>query len=199
MSTLTISLEKVDFLPPTRVTDDTSVLTLKNLVFEPLLKWADGQVLPALFGRWTHGNDGREWRFVIRDGATFHDGKPCVSADIISFIDGILDAVDTFGMKWSYARYLADAEIIAEDDATIVVRNPQPIADILDIFSEFWSVCPARARRNGSWRPPNHRPTSGSRCWHQVRSMRRSISSVSREGWHSTRSSSGAGRSTPCR
>jgi peptide/nickel transport system substrate-binding protein len=140
MSTLTISLEKVDFLPPTRVTDDTSVLTLKNLVFEPLLKWADGQVLPALFGRWTHGNDGREWRFVIRDGATFHDGKPCVSADIISFIDGILDAVDTFGMKWSYARYLADAEIVAEDGATIVVRNPQPIADILDIFSEFY-IC----------------------------------------------------------
>ncbi len=140
MSTLTISLEKVDFLPPTRVTDDTSVLTLKNLVFEPLLKWNDGQVLPALFGHWTHSDDGREWRFVIRDGATFHDSKPCVAADILDFINGILVAVDTFGMKWSYARYLADAEISAEDDATILVRNPHPIADILDIFSEFY-IC----------------------------------------------------------
>jgi peptide/nickel transport system substrate-binding protein len=140
MSTLTISLEKVDFLPPTRVTDDTSVLTLKNLVFEPLLKWNDGGVLPALFSHWTHSPDGCEWRFVIRDGATFHDGKPCVAADIIGFIDGILDAVDTFGMKWSYARYLADANISAEDHATVVVRNPRPIADILDIFSEFY-IC----------------------------------------------------------
>ncbi len=140
MSTLTISLEKVDFLPPTRVTDDTSVLTLKNLVFEPLLKWTDGGVLPALFSSWTHSPDGREWRFVIRDGATFHDGKACAAADIIGFVDGILDAVDTFGMKWSYARYLADAEISAEDDATIVVCNPRPIADILDIFSEFY-IC----------------------------------------------------------
>lgn len=142
MSTLTICLEKVDFLPPTRVTDDTSVLTLKNLVFEPLLKWHDGHVLPALFAAWTHSEDGREWRFSIRRDARFHDGKPCVAGDIIGFIEGILDAVDTFGMKWSYARYLADAQISVDgkDDSVVVVRNPQPIADILDIFSEFY-IC----------------------------------------------------------
>lgn len=134
MSTLTLSLEKVDFLPPTRVTDDTSVLTLKNLVFEPLLKWQDGHVLPALFSSWTHSDDGCEWRFAIRKGAVFHDGKPCVASDITGFIEGILDAVDTFGMKWSYARYLADAQISADGDNLIILRNPQPFADILDIF-----------------------------------------------------------------
>lgn len=42
---LTIALEKLDFLPANRVTDDTSILTLKNLVFEPLLRWQPG-------GRW---------------------------------------------------------------------------------------------------------------------------------------------------
>lgn len=148
MNTLTISLEKVDFLPPTRVTDDTSVLTLKNLVFEPLLKWDKGLVRPALFESWTHTHGGREWRFVIREGATFHDGKPCVAEDIIAFIDGILEAVDTFGMKWSYARYLAHAEVTAESDGVVVVRNPEPIADILDIFSEFY-IC----RFDGEGRP----------------------------------------------
>lgn len=140
MSTLAISLEKVDFLPPTRVTDDTSVLTLKNLVFEPLLKWENGFVKPALFERWTHSEDGRQWRFFIREGATFHDGKPCTADDITCFIEGILDAVDTFGMKWSYARYLKDARVIAEASGTVRVENPEPIADILDIFSEFY-IC----------------------------------------------------------
>ncbi|MDH7800774.1 MULTISPECIES: ABC transporter substrate-binding protein [unclassified Rhizobium] len=138
MKTLAISLEKVDFLPPTRVTDDTSVLTLKNLVFEPLLKWADGFVHPALFDGWTHSPDGREWRFTIRKGAVFHDGKPCVADDVLAFIDGILEAVDTFGMKWSYARYLRDARITAEANDVVRVENPEPIADILDIFSEFY-------------------------------------------------------------
>lgn len=140
MNKLTIGLEKVDFLAPNRVTDDTSVLTLKNLVFEPLLKWENGLVRPALFDRWSHSPDGREWRFTLRENAMFHDGKPCVAADIIGFIADILEAVDTFGMKWSYARYLANAEITADGDAAIRVRNPEPIADILDIFSEFY-IC----------------------------------------------------------
>ncbi|XUX71049.1 ABC transporter substrate-binding protein [Agrobacterium sp. rho-13.3] len=138
MTTMTISLEKVDFLPATRVTDDTSVLTLKNLAFEPLLKWVDGFIQPALFSEWAHSPDGRQWRFTIRDGAVFHDGKPCVADDIIAFIDGILEAVDTFGMKWSYARYLKDAKITAEAANVVRVENPRPIADILDIFSEFY-------------------------------------------------------------
>lgn len=140
VTTLSISLEKVDFLPPTRVTDDTSVLTLKNLVFEPLLKWDDGFVRPALFERWTQAEDGRDWRFHIREGAAFHDGKPCTAEDVLAFIDGILEAVDTFGMKWSYARYLKDARITAEGAGVVRVENPEPIADILDIFSEFY-IC----------------------------------------------------------
>ena len=140
MDLLTINLEKVDFLPPNRVTDDTSILTLKNLVFEPLLKWENGLVRPALFERWVRSADGREWRFFIRQGATFHDGKPCTSQDIIAFIADILTAVDTFGMKWSYARYLAQATISPEAGNVVLVRNLTPIADILDIFSEFY-IC----------------------------------------------------------
>lgn len=140
LNTLTIALEKVDFLPPTRVTDDTSVLTLKNLVFEPLLKWRDGEVFPGLFSSWQHDETGCDWRFQIRDGARFHDGKLCVASDILAFIDGILQAVDTFGMKWSYARYLAEATISAPDEHSIRIENPTPIADILDIFSEFY-IC----------------------------------------------------------
>lgn len=148
MTTLHITLEKIDFLPPDRVTDDTSVLTLKNLVFEPLLRWENGFVRPALFESWTHSADGRHWQFTIRDGARFHDGKPCVADDILGFIDGILQAVDTFGMKWSYARYLKDAAISAPSSGVIEVRNPFPIADILDIFSEFY-IC----RRDADGRP----------------------------------------------
>lgn len=140
MKPVSIALEKVDFLPPTRVTDDTSVLTLKNLAFEPLCRWADGIVHPALFSHWEHDAEGRKWRFHIRPNAVFHDGKPCEAADILAFIDGILNAVDMFGMKWSYARYFAQTEFTALSPRSIGVTNPEPIADILDIFSEFF-IC----------------------------------------------------------
>ena len=139
--TLRLSLEKVDFRLPTQVTDDTSILTLKNLVFEPLLKWYPGGIAhPALFDRWEHSSDGRQWTFHIRDGAQFHDGEECVASHVTDFIEAILDSRDTFGMKWSYQRYLAHAKITAEDERTIKVENPKPIANILDIFTEFY-VC----------------------------------------------------------
>ena len=138
MGTLTIALPKVDVLPPTRVTDDTSVLTLKQLVFEPLIAWERGFARPALFSHWTHDADGRRWEFFIRPDAVFHDGKPCVPQDILSVIEGVIGSVDTFGMKWSYARYLARARIAASAGRSIVVENPEPFADILDIFTEFY-------------------------------------------------------------
>lgn len=138
---LTIALEKLDFFPANRVTDDTSILTLKNLVFEPLLRWQPGgRVAPALFSRWTHDDAGRRWRFFIRPEAQFHDGEPCRSQHIVDFIAGILNSTDMFGMKWSYARYLAQAKISVAPDNSVLVDNPEPLADILDIFSEFY-IC----------------------------------------------------------
>lgn len=138
MNTVSIALEKVDFLPATRVTDDTSILTLKNLVFEPLCGWDDGYARPALFARWEHSDGGRTWRFHLREGAVFHDGVACTVEHVLDFLAAILESVDTFGMKWSYARYLADAQFTAVSPACLQLVNPEPIAAILDLFSEFY-------------------------------------------------------------
>ncbi len=138
MDVITIAIEKVDILPPDRVTDNTSVLTLKNLMLEPLVGWDEGRATPGLFSHWTEQNGGRTWRFFIRPDAAFHDGKPCEPEDILAVIDGLLNSVDTFGMKWSYARYLARATLKPGADRSVIVENPEPFADILDIFSEFY-------------------------------------------------------------
>ncbi|MBT3359154.1 MAG: hypothetical protein HN403_05955 [Rhodospirillales bacterium] len=148
MNVLRIAQEKVDFLPVARVTDDTSILTLKNLVFEPLCRWADGSVHPGLFARWECADDGRSWHFFIRDDAVFHDGKPCDAEDVIAYIKGVLRSVDTFGMKWSYARYFADTVFSAQEKGCVRVVTAEPFADIPEIFSEFY-VC----RENASGAP----------------------------------------------
>ena len=46
-------------------------------------------------------------------------------------------------MKWSYARYLAHARITIGSESSVIVENSEPIADILDIFSEFY-LCRVR-------------------------------------------------------
>lgn len=139
--TLRLCLEKVDFRPATQVTDDTSVLTLKRLVLEPLLTWrAGGRVGPGLFESWIHSDDGRAWEFRLRAGAAFHDGVPVAASHVVAFVDAIRAARDTFGMRWSYHRYLADACVTADETDSRVVRvlNPGPFADILDVFAEFY-------------------------------------------------------------
>jgi peptide/nickel transport system substrate-binding protein len=141
MRHLTIAAEKCRFLPATRVSDDTSMLTLKTLVFEPLVRWTEGgRVAPALFARWEVADGGRRWLFRIREGARFHDGKPCEAEDVLVMVQGILASVDMFGMKWSYSRYLARATLSAPAPDAVLVENPEPFADILDILSEFF-VC----------------------------------------------------------
>lgn len=139
MRHLRIAAEKCRFVPNGRVTDDTSVLTLRMLVFEPLLRWTEGgRVAPALLARWEVGEGGRRWLFHLRDGAVFHDGVACTTRHVLDTIEGILGSVDMFGMKWSYSRYLARTTITAPTATTLVVENPEPFADILDIFSEFF-------------------------------------------------------------
>ena len=146
MSLPTIALEKVDFLPPDRVTDDASILTLKNLVLEPMLHWSGGRPSPSLFGQYELSDDGRDWRFVLRDGAVFHDGTPVRAEDARAFIEAILGAHDMFGMPWSYARYLDGARIEAAG-AQLRVSTPEPFPDLPDIFSEFYLP---RADANGA-------------------------------------------------
>lgn len=138
MSDLVITMAKVDALPPTRVTDDTSILTIKRLVFEPLINWDQGHASPGLFSSWTHDIEGRRWKFQIRPGAVFHDGVPCRAGHILDFIEGILASVDMFGMKWSYARYLARSRVSAPSDSIVLVESDHPFADVLDIFTEFY-------------------------------------------------------------
>ncbi|KAK1987052.1 hypothetical protein LZ30DRAFT_580773 [Colletotrichum cereale] len=147
LETLTLSLENVDFRLPTQVTDDSSVTALKSLVFEPLLRWQPyGYIKPGLFEHWEHSSDARIWHFRIREDAMFHDGELCTATDIITYINGLLDSRDYFGMRWSYSRYFAETEFSAVDDWTVKVVNSEPFADILGVFCEFW---PSRLDKDG--------------------------------------------------
>ncbi len=135
---LTLALERVEFLPIGRVTDDTSILTLRSLVFEPLCTWRDGRIGPGLLAAWAHEEDGRAWQFALRPGATFHDGMPCTAEDVAETIAAHLRGIDMFGMPWPYARYLAGARITPEGPGMLSISTPEPLADLPEILSEFF-------------------------------------------------------------
>ncbi|WP_439597745.1 ABC transporter substrate-binding protein [Falsiroseomonas sp.] len=138
MNRLTVALARVYIPPRGRITDDTSVLTLRSLVFEPLCRWRDGVVGPALFADWRHDAEGRVWHFAIRPDARFHDGVACTVEHVQDCITATLEGRDMFGMPWSYARYLAGARIEAADARTLRITTPQPLADLPEILAEFF-------------------------------------------------------------
>lgn len=135
---LTVALERVEFLPLGRVTDDTSILTLRSLVFEPLCRWRDGRVGPGLLAAWQTEDEGRCWTFALRPGATFHDGKTCTAEDVAATIAAHLAGTDMFGMAWPYARYLAGARITPEGPGLLSISTPRPVADLPEILAEFF-------------------------------------------------------------
>ncbi len=144
------------------MTDDTSILTLRSLVFEPLCTWRDGQVLPGLLADWHHTAEGRRWTFALRPDAVFHDGRHCTAEDVAEAIRAHLGGVDMFGMPWAYARYLAGAHIAPEGPGLLSISTPEPVADLPEILSEFFVI---RADRHGAatvgtgpWRVLTHQP-----------------------------------------
>jgi len=143
--TLRIVQEKVDFLPPDRVTDDRSILTLKSLVMEPLCAWDNGTIRPALLAQWETDTTGCVWHFHLRAEPLFHDGHRCTAQDIVDFIAAICESVDTFGMKWSYARYFAGVAFVAVSSTTLRVTTARPMGDLPEIFTEFYL-----SRRDGN-------------------------------------------------
>src|SRR5689334_18666082 len=108
-STLTLALERVEFVPHGRMTDNASILTLRSLVFEPLCQWQDGAVEPGLFATWTSDSEGRDWRFRLRPAARFHDGAPCTAEDVVASIRHYMAALDSFGMPSPHSRYFRNA------------------------------------------------------------------------------------------
>jgi peptide/nickel transport system substrate-binding protein len=145
-TTLSIALENVDFRLPTQVTDDNSVLALKSLAFEPLVRWQPGGlVTPGLFASWEDRN-AQDWSFRIREDAVFHDGELCTADDIVAYIHGFLDSKDYFGMSWSYARYFAHTTFGAEGNKAVRIQNAEPFPDLLNVLNDFW---PCRINKLG--------------------------------------------------
>jgi peptide/nickel transport system substrate-binding protein len=90
----------------------------ERLVFAPFFGTlvrvdCDGRMLPGLAQRWSRvEDDGRRWRFTLRDDARFWDGTPVTAGDIAS--------------AWAGNPLVAADSVAAPDQRTLTVVLPQP-------------------------------------------------------------------------
>lgn len=69
--------------PHATLSNDSDFLIM-SLVYDPLtVPGADPNVVPRLASKWESDAAQRNWTFTIADGATFHDGRPVTSEDVV--------------------------------------------------------------------------------------------------------------------
>jgi peptide/nickel transport system substrate-binding protein len=84
------------------------------------------EVHPVLAESWEPNSDVTEWTFNLRQGVTWHDGKPFTSKDAAYSIQRQLDEDLGSGIYDRLSQSLDRAGIQTPDDATLVLRLKRP-------------------------------------------------------------------------
>jgi peptide/nickel transport system substrate-binding protein len=103
----------------------TPVLGFLNNVYEGLVRRGpDMAIEPALATAWEPIGDGAGWRFVLREGVTFHDGAEFTAEDVLfSYERAASEESDV--RSW----FAPVSEVVVVDDYTveIMTSSPQPL------------------------------------------------------------------------
>lgn len=117
-----------DTLDPAYRTSSTDGL-FQTLVSEQIVRLDENLTpTPHLAERWEANDTGTEWTFHLREGVTFHNGKPFVAADVVYTFQRLLDP-DVASPGAGGLPGLEPDGLTAPDDYTVVMRLTQPNVD----------------------------------------------------------------------
>ncbi len=120
--------------------NETFTLGYLGNVYEPLAMYdADLGLIPALATSWEN-IEPTKWRFVLREGVTFHNGNPFTAEDVVftwqrSLTDG--SDLKSFGNKISEIEIVNDHEVIVSTPAPNPIL-PQELV-FLYVMDKEWS------------------------------------------------------------
>jgi peptide/nickel transport system substrate-binding protein len=102
--------------------------SLVGLVFSGLVRMGpDNTLEPDLAESWKLSDDGKTWTFHIRDDATWQDGQPVTSHDVLYTVGALKDPDASGGRSSSWA----EVETTAVDDKTVTFRLTTPVGSFL--------------------------------------------------------------------
>ncbi len=102
---------------------------ITTLVYAGLMKkLPDGTFVPDMAESYTLSEDGLNYEFTLRQGITFHDGKPLTSDDVIFTVQKIKDPLLKSPRRLNWEGVLVEKI----DDRTISFSLKQPFASFLD-------------------------------------------------------------------
>ena len=129
--------DKISTLDPIgSVTIDVASERIRVLIFNSLVKKNEKfDYIPDLASDIKRADDGLSYTFMLRDGVTFHDGKPLTSADVKYTIDAVL--ASSSGKTASFFEGSGDKKqglvtaVEAPDQRTVIIRLSKPWLGLL--------------------------------------------------------------------
>ena len=117
-------LSSATVLDPHLQDDERTYSTLDHFYNKLVTYGSELQILPELATRWENLSD-TVWRFHLRRGVVFHDGRPFGAEDVLATIRRAQSLPGT--QVGYYVQAIRDIRV--EDDATIlfVTRDPTPV------------------------------------------------------------------------
>ncbi|MGW1954662.1 ABC transporter substrate-binding protein [Streptomyces sp. NPDC001920] len=149
-------------------------MAANNHIYEGLLDTdpISREPYPALATRVPADPDATSWKFTLRAGATFHDGKPVTADDVVFVFDRILDPKTQTLAKGFFASWLKEVRRIDARNVELVLKFPFPdgisrltLAKIMPkhVFSRpgAWEeAIKGKAIGSGPYRQTAHHPKS---------------------------------------
>ena len=92
------------------------------MLYETLFAWDSAlQPKPQMVDAWSVSEDGLTWRFTLREGLRFHDGKPVTTRDVAASLRRWM-ARDTVGSR--LGDTLASLDILDDRSFALVLKRP---------------------------------------------------------------------------
>lgn len=136
-----------DTMDPQKTSGTLTFQVIKS-VYDTLIEPdPKGNLVPALAARWEFQDEGKQIRFYLRKGVTFHDGTPFTSRDVASTLRRMQDK--NTGSPHG-AEYSLIEEIETPDPLTVVLNLSSPSAPLLATLASGWSaILPAHLIESG--------------------------------------------------
>jgi len=116
-------------------------------IYETLVIYDDGKVIPKLATSWEKSADGKVWTFKLRKGVKFHNGEPFNAAAVKYSIDRVIKLA--MGAAWIFEG-IAETKVIDEYTVQFISKDPLPVDLMMGAYYAGYMMPPKLTEEKGT-------------------------------------------------
>jgi peptide/nickel transport system substrate-binding protein len=132
------------------ITSAHSSFEILENVYDTLVTVDDSlNMVPSLAESWEISDDNLTWTFTLREGVTFHNGRPLTAEDVVYSYERIMNPDTGSGVAW---RFGSVESVEAIDDLTVAIRLTEPSPNLLGRIGAYkgMSIIPKEIVEDGT-------------------------------------------------